>query len=94
MEREIFDVPEEEMGDFTKDSGNWVIDKKVYDFVETNITSGDGEWFDVIVKRRKDGKFFTFSWGQNRGNYNYVPTWKEVIPRVISKTIYEWPENE
>ena len=89
MERETFNVPQDEIDDFTGE-GSWEINDDLYTWVETIRTAGDGEWFDVITKREGDGTYFRFSWGISWSQtYRYGEEWKEVFPKTITKTIYE-----
>jgi hypothetical protein len=89
-DREVIHIEKEEIGDFTKDSGSWKIKGETYKYIETNRTDGDGEWFDVVVQRKSDKKYFEFSWGISYSQtYHYEPRWREVKPTTIKKTIYK-----
>ena len=62
MEREIFEVQEEEIDDYTSED-SWEIKGEMYMHVKTSHTNGDGEWHKVIVQRESDKKYFQFEWG-------------------------------
>ena len=88
MEKEKFNVPKEEIEDFTG-NGPWEIKGEVYKYVDEFITHGDGEWTAVIVQRQSDKKYFRFDWGYYHDNYHYEEGWKEVKPRKTIKTKWE-----
>ena len=90
MKREIFNVIQQEINDFTNTNCSWEIKGEKYNFIETHIESGDGECHAVIVQRESDGKYFEFGWSYYRDNYYYEEEWCEVKPKVITKTIYKW----
>ena len=89
MERELFNVPEDEIEDFTSE-GSWKINDDIYKWITTISSDGDGIWYDVITQRERDGKFFSFSWGMTWSQtYRYSESWKEVFPRTITTIVYE-----
>lgn len=88
MEREYIIITEEKIDDFTSE-GPWEIDNETYEFIETYLLSGDGEGHSVIVQRKSDQKFFEFTWLSWSQNYHYHEEWKEVFPKLVTKTIYE-----
>jgi len=96
MKRERFNVPEEEIDDFTNENCTWEIKGENYKYVDKIRVNGDGEWWGVIVQRESDGKYFQFDWGYSHGsgNYYYEPEWVEVKPIVTTTTKWEWNETE
>jgi hypothetical protein len=90
--REKFNVPEEDIRDFTRENSCWIIKNETYNFIDTFLVKGDGECHNVIVQRESDKKYFEFGWCYDDGNYYYEPEWCEVKPQVITKTIYKWYE--
>ncbi len=89
MKKEYLTIEEEEIDDYTKESGSWKIKGETYKFIESHRTDGDGEWYEVIVQRKSDKKYFAFSWGYGDTRNYYEPEWEEVKPTVITKTIYK-----
>ena len=97
MEKEKIKLTEEEMEFFDFTGGSkWELRGEIYDFVEEIRTDemSDGESWDIVVKRQSDNKFFKWNcWdaGDHNGfmmesGDNYI---EEVIPEVITKTIYK-----
>ena len=86
--KEVIYVPEEEIEDYSKSSGSWLIKNETYKFVETHRTDGDGEWHAVIVQRKSDKKYFEFCWGYGDTRNYYEPEWIEVKPK--NKTVKVW----
>lgn len=88
--KEWFKVPEEWIKDYDKsaDDFTWEIKGETFDFVDRFSTDGDGEWYGVIVKRERDGKFFEFNYGYGDTRNFYEENWHEVKPKKVKKT--EW----
>lgn len=64
MEKEIIKVKGETLSNDLYHPGNSAVyHNETYKFVTQRRTSGDGEWFQVIVQRESDGKFFEYEWG-------------------------------
>jgi len=88
--RERFDVPEEEINDFTaKDS--WEINGETYNFIEDYPSRDcDGECHNVIVQRESDKKYFRFNWQYSYSqNYYYEEDWIEVFRKEVTKVIWK-----
>jgi hypothetical protein len=97
MEKERIYLTEEELEDFDFTGGSkWELGGEVYNFVEEIRTDecSDGPSWDIVVKRKSDGKYFKWNcWdaGDHNGYLmesgdNYM---EEVSPKTITKTIYE-----
>jgi hypothetical protein len=97
MGKERIYLTEEELEDFDFTGGSkWELGGEVYDFVEKIRTDqwSDGPSWDIVVKRKSDGKYFKWNcWdaGDHNGYLmesgdNYM---EEVFPKTITKTIYE-----
>jgi hypothetical protein len=96
MEKERIYLTEEELEDFDFTGGNkWELRGEVYNFVEEIRTDerSDGPSWDIVVKRKSDGKYFKWNcW--DAGDYNgYMMEsgddyMEEVSP--ITKTIVKY----
>lgn len=58
---------------------------EVYSFVERNRTNGDGEWYQIIVQRQSDKKYFAFEWGNGYPDNFYEDNLYEVTPKQSIK---------
>lgn len=54
--KEYFEIPEEKIEDYTQEYCTWKIMNEEFDYVDKQRVNGDGEWWRVIVKRKRDGK--------------------------------------
>ena len=89
MLREMFEVTEEEMEDYTG-YGPWDIGGETYTFVDEKLVSADGEGHDVTVQRESDGKFFQFGWLLSRSeNYYFNGDFKQVFKKEVVIITYE-----
>jgi len=94
MKRERFNVPEEEIDDFTAEDCTWDINGEQYTYIDKFRINGDGEWYGVVVQRESDKKYFQFNWGIGWSqNYHYGQQWREVKPKVTTITKWVWDEN-
>ena len=88
-EREHISINEEQWDDYTSQD-QWEQDGEIYNFVEDNLTNGDGEWHQVICQRESDKKFFKFSWGLTWSQaYRCGDCLTEVFPKTVTTTTYE-----
>lgn len=91
MERERFNIPEEQIGDYTQTTKAWRLYGETYTYIDSFRTDGDGEWTAVIVQRKRDKKFFRFNWGLTRSeSYHYEPQWREVKPTKVVTIKWGW----
>jgi hypothetical protein len=96
MKKEKIYLTEEELEYFDFTGGTkWELRDEIYNFVEKIRTDqySDGPSWDIVVKRKSDGKFFKWNcW--NAGEYNgYLMEsgdnyMEEVFPEAKSITIY------
>lgn len=94
MKRVYLIVPEEEIDDYTRTSGEWIIKGEKYNYVTKYPTDGDGECYAVVVQRTNDKKFFEFTWCYDDGAYYYDSEWSEVLPKVTRNIEWGWPDEE
>lgn len=100
MKKEKIYLTEEELEDFDFTGGykgtTWELRGEVYEYVETIRTDemSDGPSWDIVVKRKSDGKYFKWNcW--DAGDYNgYLMEsgdnyMEQVFPKHQYKTIYE-----
>ena len=97
MEREKIKLTEEELYDFDFTGRSvWELQGETYDFVEEIRTDkySDGPSWDIVVKRRSDGKFFKWNcWDAGEHN-GYIMSdrdkyqIKEVFPETTTTTVY------
>jgi len=97
MKKEKIKLSEEELEDFDFTGGSvWELRDETYNFVEKIRTDqhSDGPSWDIVVKRKSDGKLFKWNcWDAGdhngyimQGGDNYM---EEVFPETITKTIYK-----
>ena len=97
MEKERIYLTEEELEYFDFTGGSvWELGGEVYDFIEEIRTDkySDGPSWDIVVKRKSDGKYFKWNcWdGGDHNGYimqhgdNYI---EEVFPKTKTTVTYE-----
>jgi len=97
MKKEKINLTEEELENFDFTGGRtWNLRGETYDFIEEIRTDkySDGPSWDIVVKRKSDGKYFKWNcWdaGDHNGYMmesgdNYM---EEVFPKIITKATYE-----
>ncbi len=97
MKREIIIVEEEEIKDFTKQNCTWEIKGENYKYIDRQIYGReDGLWNKVIVQRESDQKYFQFTFMDNlkRSCFEYNDEWKQVEPKIITETLWDWNKSE
>lgn len=94
MKRVYLIVPEEEIDDYTRTSGKWIIKGDEYNFVTKYRINGDGDCHAVVVQRTRDKKWFQFNWCYDDGEYYYDHTWAEVLPKVTRNVEWGWIYEE
>lgn len=88
-QREVIEFTEEQVEHLNEDSA-----PEGFEWIEETQTDFDGEkgsaYFDVILKRLLDNKFFKSTKYMGTGGYSKTDTqFEEVFPKTVTTTIYE-----